>query len=179
MFPHQGFHGSRPIIGCNCCTCATKWYLTDAERIEKHNSKIEAPLKEAFVNEWVSKHGNKTGCEWNWSQHRSAIRSKEIALSHMRTAILKDVCVLFEKERDSWHPELAQLLRSKKKEEEIEFIRKISRLLITLLREECERNIRLKELLKPSSSEDWGLRTHMPTGLRVHKKWNNRTHMNE
>jgi hypothetical protein len=74
MFPHQGFHGVRPIVGCECCTCATKWHMTDGERIEKHNVKIEGPLKEEFTNQWVLKTGSKAGLEWNWTNNYGHIK---------------------------------------------------------------------------------------------------------
>jgi hypothetical protein len=76
-----------------------------------------------------------------------------------------------------WTDQLTILLTTKKNEEEIKLVRSIIRLLLRLLNDENCRNKLLKEL-KPSGSEDWGLRTLIPTCVSAKKEWNGRFYMN-
>jgi len=177
MFPHQGFHGSRPIVGCECCTCATKWHMTDGERVENHNMKIEGPLKENFTNEWVLKHGSKAGLEWNWANQYGHIRETQKENSLNRALVLKDVLLILEKDRNEWADLLSAFLKTKKNEEEIKLIRALTRSLFSLLNDEVFRNKCIKNL-KPSGDEDWGLRTLIPTVLHAKKEWNGRFYIN-
>jgi hypothetical protein len=176
MFPHQGFHGIRPIIGCECCTCATKWHMTDIERVEKHNMKVEGPIKEEFTNAWVLKNGSKAGLEWNWANHYGPIKEEQIQNSLSRTLVLKDVLLILEKDRTQWTDFFANLLKTKKEEKEKKLIRELIRLLFRLLNDEVSRNKIIKGI-KPSGSEDWGLRTLVPTVLHAKKEWNSRFYM--
>ena len=178
MFPHQGFHGSRPVVGCECCTCATKWYMTDGERVENHNMKIEGPLKKDFTNAWILKHGTKAGLEWNWSIQYGPIKEKQKENSLNRALVLKDILLILEKDRTEWADFLGNLQKSKKNEEEIKLIRALTRDLFGLLNDEVFRNKFIKEL-KPSGDEDWGLRTRIPTVLSAKKEWNGRFYINK
>jgi len=177
MFPHQGFHGSRPIVGCECCTCATKWHRTDGERVEKHNNLLEDPVKEDFTNAWVLKHGSKAGLEWNWLKHYGPVKEEQKQNSLLRALVLKDVLLILEKERFEWTGFFGNLLKSKKNDEEKKLIRALIRLLFSLLNDEASRNKFIKGI-KPSGDEDWGLRTLIPTVIRKKKEWNSRFYMN-
>jgi len=178
MYPHRGFHGIRAITGCLCFNCANKWYLTDLERVEKHNKAIEEPLKEKFFSDWILKNGSKAGGEWNWSKQYSSIKEAQINQSLARVAILKEFTKIIQNEREQWHGLLTTLLNSKRSnDQETSFIHKLFSLLNTLLQEEADREKKLREL-KPSGNQDWGLRTFVPIGQRIKKEWNGRFYMN-
>jgi hypothetical protein len=170
MFPHQGFHGSKPIVGCHCCTCATQWHLSDAQRIEKHNSAIESPLKKVFMKDWIEKYGI-TGSEWNWSNHRFSIRKEQFSQSKARAKSLKEFISILEKPRDKWHDSLLDWIDSKKTETEIDFVYSLNRLLMKLLTEEINRLDLLKETSKQQITTDWLLRDHVPNAIHIHKRW--------
>jgi hypothetical protein len=175
MFPHQGFHGSKPIVGCNCCTCATQWHLTDLKRIEKHNSAIETPLKNEFMTEWYMTHENKIGSEWKWSQHRSSIRKEELSQSKARAKSLKEFISILEKPRNEWTKLLLEWIDSKKTETDMDFVYSLNHLLVRLLTEEVNRLDLLKETSKQSITTDWFLRDHVPNAIHIHKRWNTQT----
>lgn len=175
MFPHQGFHGSKPIVGCNCCTCATQWHLSDVQRIEKHNSAIETPLKNEFMTEWYMTHETKTGSEWNWSNHRSSIRKEQISKSKARAKSLKEFITILEQPRTEWRELLLEWIDTKQTESDIDFVNSLIRLLLRLLTEEINRLDLLKETSKQPIATEWTLRDHVPFAIHIHKRWNTQT----
>jgi len=177
MYPHLGFLGSQPIVGCECHTCVNKWYLTDKERVEKHNNKIEMPLKSEFIKKWTDKNGTTAGVEWNWRQQYGAIKDKQKAQSVKRAEIIRNVLTILGNPREEWADLLASML-SKENEDSKDCMRKIMKMLVELLNEETTRN-KLVKNWRPYSEYDWGLRTLIPKVIPVRKQWNGRFYIAE
>jgi hypothetical protein len=143
MIPHEGFHGTRSISGCNCCTCALTWNRTDAMRIEHNNKKVLENDKE-----------------------------KQMAKSLLKAEVLKSVLDILTTNKNKWHESLQQLLQSMTDTKKICFLRNLIRHLIGLFHErnilDKERyNRKRYELLGFNSS----LRTYVPNRVLNRKEW--------
>ena len=143
MIPHEGFHGTRSISGCNCCTCALTWNLTDEMRILRNNVKVLEKDKD-----------------------------HQLIKSLVKAEALQSVLSILQASKDKWFASLQQLLSSTTDTTKMNFIRGLIRHLNVLFHERTildkERvNRKRYERIGFNSS----LRTYIPSRVLQRKQW--------